>query len=577
MQKKILIIDYNQLSLSSLQNLLEGQGYQVITAKDGLEGKSKFYEENPDLVIIEPFLPKLHGFDLIEEISQSFKKQMNLLIMTDFYSEAACQNYTLKYFKNSAFMTKPYREEQLKSKVSELLDQDSKPSLKDIQAQKNLSEKKESEKKRASLSYQGSQMKKNREEEIDSLYEEYLAKKREKIKQTHFIDEKNQEHKIDEMLKNKLAEFSHPVKKQETAVKPSSEKEETAQEMQERVEKDKDSEREEWDQEDKEPKEKPHGEEILIENEPAPPKDIHKQIEDEKVNLFKGYSVKENKKRIPKWIMFSSGIAVLLLVSFLIFAVSKNSQKKQKVSQKFDHQPVSAEKVSSNFEQTPPVIFSKTISEELSDDPQNSTQEIKNKAQLTEKEEPSSSPESSSSSEENQRLAEAPPDFSNEIQENLKESIIPLPPPKFKQNPQPAIEESTNKVLSESPLKKDEPKTTNPESESMTESIPKKKIKTGDIISLNEVDSLPALIKKFEPDYTPAARNFKVSGKVVLVILISESGDVIETKILQGIKNSYGLNEEAEKSVKRWKYKPAVKDGVRVKVWKTVAIVFAEK
>ena len=542
MQKKILIIDYNRTSLSSLKNLLQEQGYQVIAAKDGLEGKSQFYEEKPDLIIMEPFLSKLHGFDLLEEISESFTLQINLLMMTNFYSEAACQSYVLKYFNNSAFITKPYKEKEMISKVSELLNIDTEISPRDKRASEAFLEKKETEKKAASSSPQERQKKLNGEKEIDSLYEEYLAKKREKAQPTNLTSDKSRE--IDEILKSKLAEFAHPANKQKAPVKPPLQEEEIKEEKKEGK----------TIQESRKEEEKKH-------------KDPEKKYR--RASLFNEYSAEENKKKIPRWILFASGSVILGLTLILLVALPKNSHKKQEASQQF-YKSAAAEQIDPEIEDAASVDTPITISEEYPAGPQDPGEEAERKTQIA-SERPASPPESLPSEEQNQDVAEAPIETADTILESREESITPLLPSEFKQIPQPAIEEFTDHVLPESQPNKEEQKTGAPEH------APEKKIETGDIIAMNEVDSPPELVKRAEPEYTPAAKKYKVSGKVVLVILISETGDVIETRIVQGIENSYGLNEKTESTIKKWKYKPAVKNGVRVKVWKTVAIVFAEK
>ncbi len=526
----------------------------MITAKDGQEGKSKFYEENPDLIVMEPFLSKLHGFDLLEEISESFTKQINLLMMTNFYSEAACQSYVLKYFKNSAFISKPYNDKEMKSKVSELLNQDSGISSKEKRAPEALLENKETEKKATSSSPQERQKKLNGEKEIDSLYEEYLAKKREKTQPVHLTSDKSR--KIDEILKNKLADFAHPPRKKEAPVKASIQEEE--------------------EREEETAEEKKEGETIQESRKEEEKKQKDFEKEHRRAPLFNEFSAKESRKKIPRWIMFASGSAILGLALILFLALPKNSHKKQEASPQF-YKSGATEQIDPDIEETSPAVKPVTISEEYPAEPQDSRENIERKTQTAVKEPPASSLESVPSGEQNQDLAEAPAKPADTIQESQKESITPLPPPEFKQIPQPKIEEFTDHVLPESGPSKNEQKTEDPEPAETPEPAPEKKIETGDIIPLKEVDSPPELVKRVEPEYTPAAKKYKVSGKVVLVILISETGDVIETRIVQGIENSYGLNEKTERNIKEWKYKPAVKNGVRVKVWKTVAIVFAEK
>ena len=49
--KKILVIDYDQGALASLQGILVKEGYEVVTAGDGQAGWDKFNRESPDLVL----------------------------------------------------------------------------------------------------------------------------------------------------------------------------------------------------------------------------------------------------------------------------------------------------------------------------------------------------------------------------------------------------------------------------------------------------------------------------------------------------------------------------------------------
>lgn len=72
--------------------------------------------------------------------------------------------------------------------------------------------------------------------------------------------------------------------------------------------------------------------------------------------------------------------------------------------------------------------------------------------------------------------------------------------------------------------------------------------------------------------YPPIARNQHVQGTVIITALISEAGQVLQTKIIKG--GPFGLSEAAEQSVRRSTFAPGEKDGVRVKSWTTVEVNF---
>jgi len=98
-----------------------------------------------------------------------------------------------------------------------------------------------------------------------------------------------------------------------------------------------------------------------------------------------------------------------------------------------------------------------------------------------------------------------------------------------------------------------------------------KKTKEGDIIPITNVDIPPVLIKSIAPKYHWEETQL-VTQKFVVKVLISEKGDVEIAEIVEGKQNYEPINKAVMKAVKKWKFKPAIKDGVKVKVWKKVII-----
>jgi TonB family protein len=102
--------------------------------------------------------------------------------------------------------------------------------------------------------------------------------------------------------------------------------------------------------------------------------------------------------------------------------------------------------------------------------------------------------------------------------------------------------------------------------------------KEGDLVDLGSVTSPPTLLKRINPIYPQVAQQLGIEGTITVNALIDEKGNVIDTGVLKGIKDDKGLGKAAEASVRKWKFEPARKDGVAVKVWKSFLIAFkAEK
>jgi protein TonB len=76
------------------------------------------------------------------------------------------------------------------------------------------------------------------------------------------------------------------------------------------------------------------------------------------------------------------------------------------------------------------------------------------------------------------------------------------------------------------------------------------------------------------PTYPPIARAQRVEGSVLVSVLVSEAGQVLETKVLAGVSRAVGINEAALQAVRRSSFAAGTKDGVRVKSWTTVKVDF---
>src|SRR5579863_843614 len=66
--KKVLIADDKATSRELIRTVLEGSGYAVSEANDGLEAVRCARELNPDLVILDLHMPGLDGFGVLAEL-----------------------------------------------------------------------------------------------------------------------------------------------------------------------------------------------------------------------------------------------------------------------------------------------------------------------------------------------------------------------------------------------------------------------------------------------------------------------------------------------------------------------------
>jgi TonB family protein len=84
--------------------------------------------------------------------------------------------------------------------------------------------------------------------------------------------------------------------------------------------------------------------------------------------------------------------------------------------------------------------------------------------------------------------------------------------------------------------------------------------------------SAPALIYKVEPEYSEEARKAKYQGTVLLYIEVDYDGRAQNIRVARSM--GLGLDEKAIEAVRKWKFRPGMKDGKPVIVAATIEVNF---
>lgn len=118
----ILVTEDDEIVKTFLVKILERVGYNVITAKDGEDGVSRFKEHADDisLVLTDVVMPKKNGKEIIEEIKK-IKPEMKVIFISGYTKDIIHQKGIIE--KDTAFITKPFQKADLLQRVREVLDQ----------------------------------------------------------------------------------------------------------------------------------------------------------------------------------------------------------------------------------------------------------------------------------------------------------------------------------------------------------------------------------------------------------------------------------------------------------------------
>jgi TonB family protein len=98
-------------------------------------------------------------------------------------------------------------------------------------------------------------------------------------------------------------------------------------------------------------------------------------------------------------------------------------------------------------------------------------------------------------------------------------------------------------------------------------------IEPGTLIPIDTADTMPVALSHRVPVYSLQARQMRLSGTVVMNVLVNERGTVDQVVLVNGVSGA-GVNEATMQAAESWTYRPAMKNGVPVKVWKSEQVIF---
>ncbi len=85
---------------------------------------------------------------------------------------------------------------------------------------------------------------------------------------------------------------------------------------------------------------------------------------------------------------------------------------------------------------------------------------------------------------------------------------------------------------------------------------------------------LPRLLREVKPQYTTDAMRAKIQGTAVLDCVVGTDGSVGQCDIARSLDSSFGLDQEALKAAKQWRFVPGKRFGQPVPVLVTIELTF---
>ncbi|MDQ1273493.1 MAG: two-component system, response regulator [Planctomycetota bacterium] len=114
--KTILVVEDDKNQLLLYEQELSYEGYNIITAKDGLEAIKKVKEQLPDLIVLDINMPKMDGIEAMGKILSEHKK-IPIIINTAYSS----YKDDFMSWSANAYVIKSSDLKELKDKIKEVI------------------------------------------------------------------------------------------------------------------------------------------------------------------------------------------------------------------------------------------------------------------------------------------------------------------------------------------------------------------------------------------------------------------------------------------------------------------------
>ena len=109
---KILVIDDSRVIRMRVRDMLPQGNFEVLEAKDGVEGMNAIREQRPNLIMLDFLLPRMSGWEVFQEIQKQPDLQHIPLVLMSGRREEVAEKIT-EPFEFFEFIQKPFEQKEL--------------------------------------------------------------------------------------------------------------------------------------------------------------------------------------------------------------------------------------------------------------------------------------------------------------------------------------------------------------------------------------------------------------------------------------------------------------------------------
>lgn len=120
MGRRILVVDDEPEILEVIESRLEANGYDVVTATDGVQAAERLKQARPELIILDIMMPRVDGFKVLEVLKAHPQTSEIPIIMLTSKGETS-NILKAQEMKAADYLIKPFKPEELLKVVKRYL------------------------------------------------------------------------------------------------------------------------------------------------------------------------------------------------------------------------------------------------------------------------------------------------------------------------------------------------------------------------------------------------------------------------------------------------------------------------
>lgn len=110
MSARILVVDDSGLARRRARSILEGAGYEVLEAEDGMSALERYFVSRPDVVVLDLVMKGMYGLDVLTKLREMDEFAKVIVVSADVQTSS---QQLVSDAGASGFLIKPLEADQI--------------------------------------------------------------------------------------------------------------------------------------------------------------------------------------------------------------------------------------------------------------------------------------------------------------------------------------------------------------------------------------------------------------------------------------------------------------------------------